>query len=140
METAMNFLAVILPVLALDPSAFALEKAAHKGINIESAMTYTAPGRDVKSSRTFVWTPKQKGWIPMAEAKEGIALIGRVEDQGSTLRIDDLLVDSNDSSGIVSIPAVVLKFGEKVQVKADSGQRHVVVNLMAKRVSFVDSN
>lgn len=88
-----------------------------RGYQIATWFDYDSNGRQLKTETTITIDDKNKTWMTLAPAKNGVTLIGRVVSSAAkTIDIEFVVIDTHLPGVVVVSPEIKAIIGEKANL------------------------
>lgn len=129
---------LIVSGLLFSVSAFSAESAKQTGYLVKTVFEYQDKNKTSKSESSFIIDAKNNAWTTLTEPKDGIALLGRVATSDSdSLRMEYIVVDTNQKNAVISTPAIYAVLGEPAKIEVgESDGKKVSVSILAKPTEY----
>ena len=113
----------------------------HQGFLIKSELIYTVNGAEMKSHRELILSNKNRSWNTLVNAKDGIALLGKIlRSDHKSIQVEYLLVDTNQANAVITTPSIMALLGEKTEISAKSDVLEFTVKLLATKTDYFSEN
>ena len=134
----MKTLLIILSLFFTSVSVHAATKKT--GYLIKSNFTLTASGKQMKSQSEFIMSEDNKTWTSLVEAKNGVALLGRiVKTEKDAIHMEYIIVDTTRPNVVISTPSIIARLGEQAEISVGGNTDEVKVSLLAKKTEYTQT-